>query len=326
MKKQKSMALLAEKEMVSTKIVDDEKDIERRGFEKNNEKAGMKVSFISLISNSLLSIFKLLAGIIGKSYAMVADAVHSFSDVFTTIIVIIGFKISSKKADRNHPYGHDRFECVTAMLLAFALFAVGIVIGYTAIQNLITEKYKVAQTPEIIALIAAVVSILVQLVLFIMTRSVAKRINSGSLKADAWHHLSDSLSSIGSFIGILGAILGFGILDVIAGFVICLLIVKVAISIFIDSIKKMADTAAPVDVQIEIENLAKSIDGVKRIDSLRTRLFGNMIYIDIEIACDPNLNLVEAHDIAQNVHNKIEGQLSFVKHCLVHVNPYSEDK
>lgn len=326
MKKQKDIAPLAEREMVSTQIVDDEKDIERMGFEKNNEKAGMKVSFISLISNSLLSIFKLLAGLIGKSYAMVADAVHSFSDVFTTIIVMIGFKISSKKADRDHPYGHDRFECVTAMILAFALFAVGVAIGYTALMNLISEKHKVSETPEIIALIAAVVSILVQLILFIITRGVAKKVNSGSLKADAWHHLSDSLSSVGSFIGILGAILGVGILDVIAGFVICLLIIKVAISIFVDSIKKMTDTAAPVEIQVEIEELAKSIDGVKKIDSLRTRLFGNMIYIDIEIACEPEITLVQAHDIAQNVHNKIEGQLNYVKHCLVHVNPFKEEK
>lgn len=325
MKKLKNMTPLAGRETVSTKIVDDEKDIERRGFAENNENAGIKVSFISLIANSLLSIFKLIAGLIGKSYAMVADAVHSFSDVFTTIIVMIGFKISSKRADSDHPYGHDRFECVTAMLLAFALFAVGVGIGYTALMNLISEKYKVSETPEIIALIAAIISISVQLVLFIITRNVAKKVNSGSLKADAWHHLSDSLSSIGSFIGILGAILGAGILDVIAGFVICLLIVKVALNILVDSIKKMTDTAAPIEVQIQIAELAKSIAGVKRIDSLRTRLFGNMIYIDIEVACESAMSLGEAHEIAQNVHNKIEEQLSCVKHCLVHVNPFEGD-
>lgn len=326
MKNKKSLAIKAAENRISTNIVDDEMDNVRGLSEGNGEKAVIKVSVFCLISNLILSFFKLVAGFVGKSYAMVADAVHSFSDVLTTIIVIIGVKISSKKADKSHPYGHDRFECVTALILSFALFAVGIVIGYNALTNLISAKYKVSEIPKTIALIAAVVSIVVQGVLFFVSYRVAKKVNSGSLKADAWHHLSDSLSSIGSFIGILGAILGVGILDVIAGFVICLMIIKVSIDIFMDSIKKMTDTSASVEIQLDIENLAKQVEGVKKIDSIRTRLFGNMIYIDIEIACDENIMLSQAHTIAQNVHNKIESNMEMVKHCLVHVNPYFEEE
>lgn len=324
MKKSKSVALKLAEDKISTEIIDDENDSIRGSGSKENEKAAVKVSLITLVSNIILSSFKLIAGILGKSYAMVADAVHSFSDVFTTVIVIIGFKISSKKADKSHPYGHERFECVTALLLSFTLFAVGAIIGYNAIINLINGEYKVAEVPSLIALIAAIVSIVVQGVLFLIAYRVAKKINSGSLKADAWHHLSDSLSSIGSFIGILGAILGVGILDVIAGFVICLMIMKVSIDIFIDSVKKMTDTSAPIETQFEIEKIAKSVDGVIRVDSIRTRLFGNMIYIDIEIACDKEIKLIEAHEIAQEVHNEIEAQIKTVKHCLVHINPFEE--
>ncbi len=326
MKKTKSYALKVAENRICTDIIDDVDDKNRGLSSGQTEKAVLKISLICLISNLCLSIFKLIAGIVGKSYAMVADAIHSFSDVFTTIIVIIGVKISSKKADKSHPYGHERFECVTALILSFALFAVGALIGYTALNNLIKGTYKTAEVPKIIALVASVVSILVQGILFIISIKVAKKVGSGSLKADAWHHLSDSLSSIGSLIGIAGAILGVGILDVIAGFIICLMILKVAIDIFIDSIKKMTDTSAPVDVQIKIEELAKAVEGVKNIDSLRTRLFGNMVYVDIEIACDGELKLNKTHDIAQKVHNEIENNMPEVKHCLVHVNPYLDEK
>lgn len=310
---------------ISTKIVDDINDENRQEKIKNNEKEAVRVSVLGIFLNIFLSLFKLIAGIVGMSYAMVADAIHSCSDVFTTIIVIVGVKISSKKADSNHPYGHDRFECITALILAFVLFDVGLIIGYESVTSLITGEYLIKQEPKLIALIAAIVSIIVQVLLFTITRIVAKKINSGSLKADAWHHLSDSLSSIGSFIGILGAMLGVLILDVIAGLVICIVIIKVAVDIFIDSVKKVTDTSASIELQESIKKLVESVDGVRRIDSLRTRLFGNMIYIDVEIACDANIKLCKSHEIAQNVHDKIENEIDTVKHCLVHINPYIEE-
>lgn len=302
-----------------------ETEIKREDIAKNNEKLALKVSFFSLCGNALLSAFKLVAGLVGKSYAMLADSIHSFSDVFTTIIVIAGVKISAKKADKEHPYGHDRYECVAALLLSFALFVVGAMIGYSAITKLINGSYKTVAVPELIALIAAVVSIAEQCLMFVVTIKVAKKINSGALKADAWHHLSDSLSSVGSFVGILGAMLGCAILDIIAGLLICVLIIKVAYDVFMDSVNKMTDKATDAKTEEKIRKIAQETDGVIVIDRLRTRQFGNMIYIDLEIACDPSLTLVQAHDIAQNVHDNMEREMSSVKHCLVHVNPYDEE-
>lgn len=293
---------------------------------KENEKIAMRVSFTSLICNSLLSVFKLVAGLVGLSYAMVADAIHSFSDVFTTVIVIIGVKISSKKADKEHPYGHDRFECIATLLLSIMLFVVGAFIGYSAIEKLVTGSYAEAELPKAIALVASVLSILVQFVMFLMTKLAANKTKFGALKADAFHHLSDSLSSIGSFAGILGAMLGVKVLDIIAGFIICILILKVAIDIFIDAVNKLIDKSASEEMQTKIKDLAKSVDGVIKIDRLRTRQFGNsMIYVDLEISCDPELKLKQAHKIAQSVHDKMEGEITEVKHCLVHINPYDEE-
>ena len=303
--------------------VDNQKLSEQEKITLKNEKIAMKVSFTSLICNAILSVFKLLAGIIGLSYAMVADAIHSFSDVFTTVIVIVGVKISSKKADKEHPYGHDRFECIAALLLSVMLFAVGVFIGYSALEKLISGKYANNELPKSIALIAAIVSILEQLVMFIITRAAANKTKSGALKADAFHHLSDSLSSIGSFVGILGAMLGIKVLDVVAGFVICILILKVSVDIFLDAVNKLIDKSASEEMQKKIKDLVMSVDGVIAIDRLRTRQFGNnMIYVDLEIACNGELKLIDAHKIAQSVHDKMENEITEVKHCLVHINPY----
>lgn len=308
---------------IKTKNIQENK---QEALVKENERIAMKVSFTSLICNSMLSIFKLIAGIVGLSYAMIADAIHSFSDVFTTVIVIIGVKISSKKADKEHPYGHDRFESIATLLLAIMLFVVGVFIGYSAIEKLVTGSYAEAELPKTIALIAAILSILMQYVMFMITKIASNKTKSGALKADAFHHLSDSLSSIGSFIGILGAMLGVRVLDIIAGFIICILILKVAIDIFIDAVNKLIDKSANEEMQTKIKNIAQSVDGVIKIDRLRTRQFGNsMIYVDLEISCDPELKLKQVHKIAQSVHDKMELELTEVKHCLVHINPFDAE-
>ena len=291
-----------------------------------SENIAIKVSIVSLIGNLFLSLFKLLAGIFGMSYAMVADAIHSFSDVFTTIIVIIGVKISSKKADKNHPYGHERFESIAAMILSMILVGVGAIIGYTAFKKLITGEYASAQMPKAIALVAAVVSILVQVIMFVIANIAAKKTHSGALRADAWHHLSDALSSVGSFAGILGAMLGVLLLDTVAGFIISILILKVAFEIFMDSVNKLTDRSVDENMQKRIKDIALQTNGVIKIDRLRTRQFGNnMIYVDIEISCDGDLTLKQAHAIAQSVHDKMETDIKEVKHCLVHLNPYDEE-
>ena len=289
-------------------------------------KVAVKVSVVTLIINGLLVVFKLLAGILGNSYALISDAIHSASDVFSTIIVLIGVKIASKKADKNHPFGHERFECVAAILLAVVLFATGAGVGYSGIKNIVTGEYKNFEVPGIIALVAAAVSIVVKEIMFWYTYSAAKKVNSSALKADAWHHRSDALSSIGSLVGVIGGLCGVKILDSIACIVICLFIFKASIQIFIDAIKKMTDEACDEKTEEEIKSFIASFEGVKRLDSLLTRMFGNRIYVIAEIACDENLPLFEAHAIAESVHEGIEEKFPTVKHVTVHVNPYSEEE
>ncbi|MGN0814199.1 MAG: cation diffusion facilitator family transporter [Candidatus Coproplasma sp.] len=290
------------------------------------EKIAIKTSIITIVLNFALSAFKLLAGILGNSLAMVSDAIHSASDVFSTFVVIIGVKISAKAPDKNHEFGHERFECVAAIVLAIVLFATGAFIGYGGINNIITGAYNDALKPTALALSAAIISIVVKEGMFWYTWLAAKKVNSGALKADAWHHRSDALSSIGSLIGIVGAMCGVPILDSIAAIVICLLVIKAAIDVFIDAVKKMTDQACDEKTETEISDYIKSCDGVKNLDSLMTRLFGNRIYVIAEIACDKDLPLYEAHDIAERVHDGLEEKFPLVKHVTVHVNPYFENK
>lgn len=288
------------------------------------ERIAVKVSVVTIILNFALTVFKFVAGILGHSLAMISDAIHSASDVFSTVIVIIGIKISAKAADKDHEFGHERYECVAAILLAALLFATGIGIGYSGIKNIVDGSYKTALTPDFLAMSAAIVSIVVKEGMFWYTYLAAKRVNSGALKADAWHHRSDALSSIGSLVGIVGAMCGVPILDSVAAIVICLLILKAAISIFIDAVNKMTDKACDSETEQKIKEFICSCEGVRRLDVLMTRLFGNRIYVVAEIACDDNLVLKEAHAIAEKVHDGVEENFPLVKHVTVHVNPYTE--
>lgn len=293
-------------------------------MEKNFEKVAMKVSFVSIVANLALSILKLFAGVLAHSAAMVSDAVHSASDVFSTFVVIVGIKLSSKESDQEHPYGHERLECVAAIVLATVLFITGLFIGYTACRNIFSGNYETLTIPGIAALLAAILSIVVKEWMFWYTRYYAKQIDSSALMADAWHHRSDSLSSIGALIGIAGARLGFPVLDPIASLVICFFIAKAALDIFLDAIRKMVDESCDQETEAALRSCALAEEGVLGIDLLRTRLFGNKIYVDMEISADGNLPLKETHNIAERVHNSIEENFPKVKHIMVHVNPKEE--
>ena len=286
----------------------------------NMEKIAMKVSIISIIANVVLAAFKLVAGILAHSGAMISDAIHSASDVFSTFVVMIGIKIASKEPDEEHPYGHERMECVAAIILATILCITGLGIGKNALE-FITGNSSEVSVPGMLALIAAIVSIIVKEAMFWNTRHYAKMIDSGALMADAWHHRSDALSSIGAFIGIIFARMGYVMMDSIACLVICVFIVKAAYDIFKDAIDKMVDKSCSLEVEAEIRTIVMSVDGVKGIDSLSTRLFGNKMYVDIEIRADGEKTLNETHEIAEAVHDSIEAQFEKVKHIMVHVNP-----
>lgn len=279
------------------------------------------LSLVSIIGNILLSGFKFFAGIFGHSGAMISDAIHSFSDVLTTIIAYFGVKISKKAADRAHPYGHERMECVASLVLGMLLMVTGLMVGAAGIKNILSGHYETLAVPGVIALVAAIVSIVVKEAMYWYTRHYALRINSAAFMADAWHHRSDAFSSVGSLVGIGGAMLGFPVLDSVASVVICLFILKVSCDILKDAISKMLDTSCGERYEAELRQFIEGQEDVVCVDLLRTRMFGNKVYIDSEIQVDGDKPLRESHAVADRVHNSVESNFPNIKHIMIHVNP-----
>ena len=279
-----------------------------------------RLSRVGIFGNILLAAFKLFAGIFGKSGAMVSDAVHSLSDVFATLIAWIGVRLSRRAEDAEHPYGHERLECVASLLLGLILAGTGIGIGWSGIRKLSGEGGSI-EIPTLLPLIAAVISIVVKEGMYRYTMHYAKALDSAAFKADAWHHRSDAISSVGSFIGIGLAKLGLPFMDPVASIIICLLILKVAFDISRDAVYKMLDTSCDNLFEQRLRTFIGSQDGVGRIDLLRTRQFGNRIYVDLEIAVKPDISLRDAHGIAERVHSAVEQEFPNVKHVMIHVNP-----
>ena len=304
---------------------------ERTGKQKNGkvlvpmqpdfERTAVRASMVSIAGNTVLSLFKLLAGILAHSGAMVSDAIHSASDVVSSIAVVIGVKFAARDSDKGHPYGHERFECVAAIVLAVILFITGLFIGISAIEKLVGGSGAGMAVPGILALIAAAVSIVTKEGMYWYTRFYAGRWDSGALMADAWHHRSDALSSVGALIGIAGARMGVPALDPIASLVICIFIVKAACDIFVDAINKMVDRSCSDEMERELLRCAMEQEGVLGVDMIQTRVFGNKIYVDIEICANGTLTLWAGHEIAEKVHSAIETRFDRVKHIMVHVNP-----
>ena len=280
-----------------------------------------QISFVTIIGNIGLCAFKMYAGFVGKSGAMIPDAVHSLSDVVTTVIAFLGVKMSKRGADKAHPYGHERMECIASLILGVILLVTGFGIGKVGLQNIFSGNPAELSIPGVIALVAAVGSIAVKEAMYWYTRYYAKLINSAAFMADAWHHRSDAFSSIGSLIGIGGAMLGFPILDPIASVVICLFILKVAYDILTDAVKKMLDTSCGDEYEAKLKAYVLKQRGVASIDLLHTRMFGNKVYVDLEISVDGNKTFREAHDIAEGVHANVEKEFPNTKHIMIHVNP-----
>ena len=284
--------------------------------------AATKVSVISMATNVILTVAKFAAGVVAHSGAMISDAVHSASDIFSGLIVLIGVRISSKAPDDKHPYGHERFKCVAALLLSGILALVGGTIGVNAVKDIIGGH--VQEAPGILALVAAVISIVTKETLFWYTRGYAKKYRSTALHAEAWHQRSDALSSIGALIGITGARMGVPVMEPIASLIIALFILRVAVRIFRDAIDQMVDHSASEETEAAFRETAMEQPGVQGVELLRTRMFGNRVYVDLEIAADPGLSLAAAHEIAERVHDAIEQTYPDVKHIMVHVNPAKE--
>jgi cation diffusion facilitator family transporter len=285
--------------------------------------SAIRVSVTSIVINIALSAIKLVAGMVSHSSALISDAVHSASDVISTIIVMVGINISSKQPDKEHPYGHERLESISALLLSIILCATGFMIGISGVKNIITGN--LTTITGYVALVSAVFSILVKEWQYRYTRAVAKRVHSDSLMADAWHHRSDALSSVGSSIGIIGAMLGLPIMDSIASMVICVFIIIAGVEIMKEAIDKLVDKSCDDETIALIQTVIISQEGVKGIDELKTRLFGSKIYMDVTILIDGNTLLKDAHAISENVHDKVEETFPNIKHCMIHIHPFNDN-
>lgn len=287
-----------------------------------NYKEGIVLSLWTLGLNFLLGSLKLAAGLWGRSSAMVADAAHSYSDCASTVAVIAGLKMASKSADDDHPYGHEKYELIFANILSILLGLTAVKIGYDALMVIAHGSYQV---PGLAPLLAAVFSVAVKEVMYRLTLRKAKKIGSVAMEADAWHHRSDALSSVGAFVGILGARLGLPVLDPVTGLLVSILVLKVAIDLYRKSVSGLVDSSTDAETVARIRQLLADIDGIEEVSGLKTRVFGASAYADVTIKVDGTMTVEEGHDIATLAHNKIEANLPKIKHIMVHIEPMDQD-
>lgn len=284
----------------------------------------MRVSTVGIIVDLLLSLFKLVAGILGHSTALVTDAIHGCTDVFSIFIVMVGVAWSEKGSDESHPYGHDKYEAVAGLILSGMLLVSGSMIGFNAAHTIIHAHWADVETPSFIALVAALVSIAGKETMFLYTLAAAHKLKSTALRASAWHNHLDALVSVGSLLGVLGSRMGFGWSDSVASLVIALFIIKTTLEIAHDSISKLDDHAmAPEKVEAMKQLIAKQ-PGVLALDDLKTRLSGNRAHVDVNIVVNGNLRVWQGHAIAHGTRLAIEAAFPEVKACMIHVNPDKE--
>ncbi|UPS44475.1 cation diffusion facilitator family transporter [Prevotella sp. E15-22] len=284
-----------------------------------------KVTMVGGVVNVILLLFKFVAGILGHSAAMVADAVHSLSDFVTDVIVIVFVHISGKPKDKSHDYGHGKYETLAMTIIGLALLAVAIGIVYSGLMKIIDwMSGHELQAPGMLALWAALLSVVLKEGVYRYSMREARKLQSQAVEANAWHHRSDALSSIGTAIGIGGAIfLGqrWTVLDPIASVVVGLFIIKVAIFLLRDGIGDLMEQSLPDEVETEILQVAASVDGVCEPHDLRTRRIGNHYAIELHILMDGNITLCEAHDKASEVEDLLRQHYGNDTHIAVHVEP-----
>lgn len=291
----------------------------------DREKEIRKITLWGALINLLLTVGKILAGIFGRSAAMIADGVHSLSDLLSDAVVLAFTHISSKEKDRGHSFGHGKFETLATLIVSIILIIAGASLMSKGIQNIIGFiEGDILPKPRFIALLAAAVSIVLKEILYQWTLSVGKKANSTVVIANAWHHRSDALSSIGSLLGIGGAIIlgeKWTILDPITSCIISVAIIVVAVKMAQPSLAELLETSLPEDIEKEIITTVSAVPGVKDIHELKTRRNGISFIIDAHIVVDPMLSIVEAHDIATNVEETLQTIYGKETQMSIHVEP-----
>lgn len=276
-------------------------------------------TFIGLVVNLLLIIFKFTAGVLGKSQTMVADAIHSLSDGVATLVVFISLQYSQKPADKNHPYGHENIEVLTAIFVALLILITGVFLGYSSIHVLVHKHYAI---PENITIYAALVSIFIKESLFRYTYFVGKKLNSPVIIANAYDHRSDAVSSIGALSAIITAKLGLLFMDPVGSILISLFILKMGIDILKENALIVMDTAPEENIQNQIKNLINSVNGVCNSSSTKIHQVGRHFFIETEIQVDKNLTIQQAHEIAEQVKKVLKNYNTQIKDINVHIEPF----
>ncbi|MEG2150554.1 MAG: cation diffusion facilitator family transporter [Bacteroidaceae bacterium] len=290
------------------------------------ERGIYKVTIVGSIVNFLLVVFKFVAGILGHSAAMMADAVHSLSDFVTDIIVLVFVHISNKPKDKGHDYGHGKYETLATAMIGSILLLVGFGILWNGASSIIAFFFRgeTLQSPGMFALIAAIVSVVSKEILYQYTVIQGKKLNSQAVVANAWHHRSDAFSSIGTAIGIGGAILlgeNWRVLDPIAAVIVSFFIMKVAIQLLIPCVDELLEKSLPDEIEKEIEDIVTSFDGVSQPHNLRTRRIGNHYAIEVHVRMNGNISLEEAHHTATAIETKLKEQYGRETHVGIHVEP-----
>lgn len=282
-----------------------------------------KTTILSTILNFFLAVMKIIAGIVGRSTALITDAVNSIGDVATAIAAMIAAIFARKEKDEDHQYGHEKYESMASIFIGVVLIISAFEIGknaVTTIYRFIIEGSQI-EPPSYVALIAAFVTILVKEIMYRFTKKAAHKASSPALAAMAWDHRSDEFSSAGVIVGVVGAMLGLTVLEPIASVAICLLIVRTGFRIIKMGLSGVVDQAADAMTVAKIEAVVLANRGVVKIDELKTRMFGMKLYVDLEIAVENKLSVSQAHTIAEAVHDRIEAEIPDVKHIMIHVNP-----
>ncbi len=281
-----------------------------------------RVTLLGALVNAMLGLIKLITGFIWHSHALVADGVHSFSDLFTDGLVLFASRYGSLDADDSHPYGHQRIETAATLLLSLLLVLAGSGIAWDSIDELMNASHT---RPGWLALPVALISILLNELLFHYTRHVGKRIKSELIIANAWHHRSDAASSVVVALGLVASLSGFIYFDAIAAIIVGLMIIKMGLEYGWNSVKELVDTAVDAETLQAIEAIIQQVDGVDKIHQLRSRFMGGDILIDVHILVSPFISVSEGHYIAQHVHQALVNKLERVKDVIVHVDPEDDE-
>lgn len=282
--------------------------------------AGLRATIVGSVVNAVLIVFKLWAGVLSGSQALIADGIHSVSDLFSDLVVALGLKWGRQHEDADHQYGHARIETISSMIVGMLLIGVGVGIAYSSIQALRADN---PSSPSLFAVIAAAISILLKEGLYWYTIIIGRRLRSLALIGNAWHHRSDALSSVAVLIGVGATFVDpdWYVADSYAALIVTFFVAKIGLGLVWSAFKELSDTAPDREVLIQLTEYAEQVEGIRQVHDMRARLSGSQIFVELHIVVDPDLTVRAGHDIARNVKRQLLREFSDVTRVIIHTDP-----